>query len=91
MRKALIILILFIFLTPLGILFVWNYGPAYAEWDHIGNWYPQQFYTFAPLPDYDISGWNTPFLASLGYIISAFVGVLAIFSIMYIFALAKRK
>lgn len=82
-KKSLILLVVLIFLSPLGILLVWNYGPAYAEWDHIGSWYPQHFWTYSPLPDYDVSGWDTPLMASIGYIISAIVGVLLIVSLNY--------
>jgi cobalt/nickel transport protein len=83
MKRAILLLILFIIISPLGILLVWNYGPAYAEWDHIGSWYPHHFWNLAPLQDYDFPGWDSPLLASVGYIISALVGVAIIISITY--------
>ncbi|MGB9814989.1 MAG: PDGLE domain-containing protein [Thermoplasmata archaeon] len=83
MRKSLILLIILIILSPLGILLVWNYGSAYAEWDHIGSWYPQHFWNLAPLQDYNVNGWDSPLMASLGYIISAIVGVTLIIIVNY--------
>lgn len=83
MKKALILLIMLIALSPAGILLVWNYGSAYAEWDHIGSWYPQHVWNLSPLPDYDISGWDSPLMASIGYIISAIAGILLIIALNY--------
>ena len=80
-KKALIILIIFIFLTPLGLLAP---GEAWGEWD-IGSWNVSKTWKSiaesvshiwnAPLPDYNIPGWEKGVLPYLGYIISAIVGV----------------
>ncbi len=76
-RGMLVILILSI-LSPIGIILTWNCGDAWGEWEKVkvGNetWEPQS-YTSAPFPDYSIPGWNSMLLASISYIISAFIGV----------------
>ncbi|MEM0150251.1 MAG: PDGLE domain-containing protein [Thermoplasmata archaeon] len=84
MKKSFLLLIILILVSPLGILLVWDYGSAYAEWDHIGSWYPQHYWVYAPLQDYDINGWDSPLFASIGYIISAIVGVTLIILLNYI-------
>ena len=77
--------------TPLGILIVWNFGDAWGEWGQVGQWVPQQFWN-APLPDYDLSGWESMLMASLGYIISAIVGIVAIVVVTYLlYVVLKRR
>ena len=77
---------------PVGILIIWNNGDAWGEWGQVGNWVPQQFWN-APFADYDLSGWDSQLMASLGYIISAIVGIVAIIILTYVLyvAVAKRE
>jgi cobalt/nickel transport protein len=91
-KKLIIAMIALIIATPLGILIVWGYGDAWGEWGQVGNWVPQQFWN-APLGDYDFSGWDSQIMASLGYIISAIVGIVAIIILTYVMyvAVAKRE
>jgi cobalt/nickel transport protein len=76
--------------TPLGILVVWGQGDAWGEWSAVGDWVPQQFWN-APFADYDLSGWEGQFMASMGYIISAIVGIVAIIVLTYILYLVVSK
>ena len=89
-KKWLIAMIALIIATPLGILIVWNYGDAWGEWGEVGQWVPQQFWS-APLPDYNFTGWDSQTMASLGYIISAIVGIVAIVIVTYLLYLAVGK
>ncbi len=91
-KKLIIAMIALIVATLLGILIVWNYGDAWGEWGEVGNWVPQQFWN-APFADYDVSGWDGQLMASLGYIISAIVGIVAIIIVTYVLyiALAKKE
>lgn len=81
-RKWLAILLVLAVVSPIGILIVWNYGDAWGEWGEVGTWVPQQFWN-APLPDYDLSGWESQAAASLGYIISAIIGIAAVILLTY--------
>ncbi|WP_457612456.1 PDGLE domain-containing protein [Methanocaldococcus sp.] len=86
-KKFVYIIVAMIVLCPLGILLVWNYGDAWGEWDPhelaekvgvnkvAGMLHLADIWKYAPLPDYDIPGWDDPLHASIGYIISAIVGV----------------
>ena len=85
-KKFLYVIIALIILCPLGILLVWNYGDAWGEWDvndvaekvHANIQGMEELsgiWSYAILPDYDIPGWDDPVRASIGYIISAIVGV----------------
>ncbi|MDW5562496.1 MAG: hypothetical protein SA339_04645 [Methanomassiliicoccus sp.] len=91
-KKWLAILLVLAVVSPIGILVVWDYGDAWGEWGEVGEWAPQQFWN-APFPDYDLSGWEGQFMASLGYIISALVGVVAIIVVTYLLskALARKN
>lgn len=80
MKKTWIIIGIFMILTPLGILFTWDYGEAWGEWGEVElpngqKWVPQQYSGGAPLPDYNIPGWENKLMASIGYWISAMIGV----------------
>ncbi|ACX73175.1 MAG: hypothetical protein GXN95_06520 [Methanococci archaeon] len=87
-KKFLYVIIAMIILCPLGILLVWNYGDAWGEWDPqelaekvgeskvSGMLHLADIWNHALLPDYDVPGWDDPFHASIGYIISAIVGVI---------------
>jgi len=80
-RKWLYLLIALIILSPIGILLVWNYGDAWGEWGEVGDWIPKSFWN-APFPDY-LSGFESQLAASIGYIISAIIGVVAIILVTY--------
>ncbi|WP_461863891.1 PDGLE domain-containing protein [Thermococcus sp.] len=84
-----------IILSPIGILLVWNYGDAWGEWDPsdlagqvheklTGMEKLSSAWTHALLPDYNIPGWEDKFHASIGYIISAVVGVALVFGAYYV-------
>ncbi|ENN95593.1 hypothetical protein J422_07002 [Methanocaldococcus villosus KIN24-T80] len=85
-----------IILCPLGILLVWNYGDAWGEWDPsevakevgaskvAGLLKLSGVWQYAILPDYNIPGWDDPLHASIGYIISAIVGVALCLAFYYI-------
>ncbi len=70
---------------PLGILIVWGYGDAWGEWGEVGSWVPQQWWT-APLKDYNFEGWDSQLMASIGYVLSAVVGVIVI--VLFTYALS---
>ena len=76
--------------APLGILVVWGRGDAWGEWSSVGDWVPQQFWN-APFADYDLSGWDGQLMASLGYIISAIVGIMAIIILTYVLYIVVSK
>ncbi len=84
-KKTLIVIIILCIISPIGILLTWNYGDAWGEWGQvkIGNktWMPQHYSGGAPLQDYDVPGWDSQIMASLGYIISAFVGVFMVITV----------
>ena len=81
-KKSFAAMAILIMACPLGILIVWGYGDAWGEWGEVGNWVPKQFWS-APLNGYDFRGWDSQLTASIGYIISAVVGVVAIVSVTY--------
>jgi cobalt/nickel transport system permease protein len=72
-----------VILTPLGLL---ASGAAWGEWSSeqlqsILGYVPEGLkklegiWQYTLMSDYNFSGWNTPFMTGLGYILSAFVGV----------------
>lgn len=80
MKKAWIVIGIFVLIVPLGILATWNYGDAWGEWGevHLGEnetWTPAEYSGGAPLPDYNVPGWENEFMASLGYWLSAVIGI----------------
>lgn len=79
MKEAWIVVGFFVLIVPLGILVTWNYGDAWGEWSSIddGNtiWTPREHSGGAPLPDYNVPGWESKLMASLGYWISAIIGM----------------
>ncbi|HTY46663.1 MAG TPA: hypothetical protein VMB46_03245 [Methanomassiliicoccales archaeon] len=81
-KKTLAILLALAVISPLGILVVWNFSEAWGEWGSVGNWVPWKVWS-APLDGYDLSGWDSQLMASLGYIISALVGIAAIILVTY--------
>jgi cobalt/nickel transport protein len=89
-KKSIALMISLALATPLGILLVWNNGDAWGEWGAVGQWVPQQFWN-APFAGYDFSGWDGQLMASLGYIISAIVGIGAIIILTYILYVAVSK
>jgi cobalt/nickel transport protein len=84
LRKAIVVLAILILLTPLGLLAP---GTAWGEWD-ISEWNVSESWKSvaekmaniwsAPLPDYNLPGWEEGALPYLGYIISAIIGVVLI-------------
>jgi cobalt/nickel transport protein len=89
-KKWIAVMAALIIAAPLGILIVWDYGDAWGEWGEVGEWVPQQFWS-APFADYNLSGWDDQLMASMGYIISAAVGILAIIILTYIVYLVVSK
>lgn len=95
-KKFLYVIIAMILLCPLGILLVWDYGDAWGEWgpedvaekvgeDKVsGLLHLADIWAYAPLPDYNIPGWEDKVHASIGYIISAIVGVALCLGAYYI-------
>jgi cobalt/nickel transport protein len=82
-NKWTIALIVLIIASPIGILLVWNYGDAWGEWGEVGDWTPNSYWT-APLPDYNFDGWEDQMAASMGYILSAVIGVFVIIIVTYL-------
>ncbi|NIA12068.1 MAG: hypothetical protein GWP10_20680 [Nitrospiraceae bacterium] len=99
MKKAWIAIGFFVLIVPLGILITWNYGDAWGEWGsvHKGNttWTPHEYGWGAPLSDYNIPGWGGKVMASLGYWISAAIGVVmsaaAVLGISKVIKLCRRE
>ena len=79
MKKGWAALAVLVLIVPVGILVTWDYEDAWGEWGEVElgeneTWVPQQ-YGGAPLPDYNVEGWDDQFMASLGYWISAIIGI----------------
>ncbi|HEC57057.1 MAG TPA: hypothetical protein ENI32_04130 [Candidatus Syntrophoarchaeum butanivorans] len=80
LKKALIVIAIFVAIVPLGILGTWNCGDAWGEWGEVRDeqrgidWTPQSYFD-APFPDYNIEGWESMMMASVGYWISAIIGI----------------
>ncbi|HHH78414.1 MAG: hypothetical protein J7L93_01555 [Thermoplasmata archaeon] len=91
MKKAWIAIGFFVLVVPLGILVTWSYGDAWGEWGSVsdGNttWTPKEYSGGAPLPDYSIPGWENKLMASVGYWISAVIGI--IMSVVTVLGIAK--
>ncbi len=95
-------LLIFMILTPLGLLAA---GTAWGEWGTkeikgLVGYVPKGLARLsdiwhAPLPDYSFRGWEeAPFLkSSLAYIVSALVGVAIVVAIVYLLGrfLAKKE
>jgi cobalt/nickel transport protein len=84
-KKWTIALLAMIIASPIGILMVWNYDDAWGEWGEVEkyDWTPSSYWT-APMPDYNFDGWSSQLDSSVGYIISAIVGVLVIIGVTYL-------
>ncbi|WP_456394772.1 PDGLE domain-containing protein [Thermococcus sp.] len=93
-KTFLVIIGVMIILSPIGILLVWNYGDAWGEWDPgdlagqvheklTGMEKLSNAWTHALLPDYNVPGWEDKLHASIGYIISAVVGVALVLGAYY--------
>ena len=89
-KKPILILIIFMFLSPLGML---ASGAAWGEWDvtewHVPNNWVEKASSLAhiwmaPLPDYSIPNLNKGALPYLGYIVSAIIGVILLVAITYL-------
>jgi hypothetical protein len=86
-KRAWILLTLTALLTPLGML---ASGEAWGEWS-ISDWNVPRWWRDnaekiaslwrAPLPDYNIPGWDAGLMPYVGYIISALVGIALIYLI----------
>ena len=80
LKRALIVIAIFVAIVPLGILGTWNCGDAWGEWGEVQdsthgiNWTPESYFG-APLPDYNVEGWDNKLMASIGYWISAIIGI----------------
>lgn len=94
LRKTWIVIAVFVIIVPLGILCTWNYGDAWGEWgevvdeEHGINWTPQSNFD-APFPDYNIRGWDDPLMASVGYWISAVLGI--ILTVLVVLGIVKMQ
>jgi hypothetical protein len=98
-RKAIIVMIIFIILTPLGILAT---GEAWGEWD-ISEWPVSNSWKnvatkiasiwSAPLPDYNIPSWESGILPYIGYIVSGVIGVIILIFVTYFigYLIVRRK
>ncbi len=79
MKRAWMVIGFFVLIVPVGILATWDYGDAWGEWGEvqIGNqtWEPKEYSGGAPLPDYNVPGWEDQLMASIGYWISAIIGI----------------
>jgi len=93
-KTLLVIVGILIILSPIGILLVWNYEGAWGEWDvgtiehMVGHKLPGMeklsgVWDHAPLQDYNIPGWDDKLHASIGYIVSAVVGVALVVGLYY--------
>ncbi len=80
LKKTLIVIAFFVAIVPLGILGTWNSGDAWGEWGevqdavHSVSWTPQSYFG-APFPDYNVEGWDSMLMASVGYWLSAIIGI----------------
>jgi len=81
-RRWAVLMASLILASPIGILLVWDYGDAWGEWGAVGDWVPST-YLNAPLQDYNLPGWDGQLMASLGYVLSAVVGILAVVLLSY--------
>lgn len=80
-----------ILLTPLGLLTGWS---AWGEWTSAGlkdlvGYVPEGFQHLeglwhAALPRYGLPGWKGPLWSSLGYVLSALLGVLAVVALSFL-------
>ena len=98
-KKAIIIMIFFTVLTPLGIL---ASGEAWGEWD-ISDWSVSNNWKSiasklanlwsAPLSDYNLPNWDTGILPYIGYIFSAIIGTSILIVLAYVLGLlmVRRK
>ncbi|MHA1730663.1 MAG: hypothetical protein ACTSU5_01910 [Promethearchaeota archaeon] len=77
-KKSLVVVGVLVAIVPLGILITWNYGDAWGEWGEVDDgqiqWTPQSFFG-GLLPDYNVEGWESKTAASVGYWISAVLGI----------------
>lgn len=100
MKKSLIAIGILVAIAPLGILLTWD-KTAWGEWGEINDtstgihWTPQTFFK-GLFPDYNVDGWSSKTMASIGYYISAIIGVsltgLTIYVISkYMFERSQRK
>jgi cobalt/nickel transport protein len=89
-KKWLALLLILAVMSPIGILLVWNYGDAWGEWGEVGSWTPRQYWS-APLPDYNMGGWEGQLRSSIGYIISAIVGIAVIIGVTYLLSVTLAR
>ena len=89
-KKAILILFIFILVSPLGIL---ANGDAWGEWDISewnvsGAWIKKAsnlaYIWTAPFPDYTLPNLEGGFSSYLGYIVSAILGVLILLLLTYL-------
>ena len=98
-KRAIIVMAIFIILTPLGILAT---GEAWGEWD-ISDWpVPKSWKSIAtriariwnaPFQDYSLPSWNSGALQYIGYIISAVIGTVILIAVVYAigYFMARRR
>ncbi len=97
-KRAWILLILAALITPLGML---ASREAWGEWS-VSDWKVPEWWRNnaeriaglwkAPLPDYNLPGWDAGLMPYIGYIVSAIMGVALIYLITKVLskALAGR-
>ncbi|MDP2267889.1 MAG: cobalamin biosynthesis protein [Deltaproteobacteria bacterium] len=95
-RKLWIGLLIMTLLTPLGILLpeIFPAGDAWGEWGtdalaKLIGYVPQELMRLAglwkaPIPDYDLGGEHVFSLRAISYMISGFLGMLAVGLAMYL-------
>ena len=81
MKRAWTVIGVFVLIVPVGILVTWDYGDAWGEWGEVNmseneTWEPKEYSGGAPLPDYNVPGWEDKLMASVGYWISAIIGII---------------
>ncbi|MEJ2248691.1 MAG: hypothetical protein P8Y70_03255 [Candidatus Lokiarchaeota archaeon] len=100
LKKSLIVVGILVAIVPLGILITWD-KTAWGEWGSVNDpstgihWTPQSFFS-GLLHDYNVFGWSSQLMASIGYWISAIIGIaltgLTIYAInKYILKRSQRK
>lgn len=88
-RKMTWLIVLLAVLSPLGLS---AEGTAYGEWGaselkKIVGYAPrgmvrlETFWRWSPLPDYSVQGWQGELMGVIAYILSAAIGVAAIFAV----------
>ncbi|MHA1584486.1 MAG: PDGLE domain-containing protein [Promethearchaeota archaeon] len=96
LKKSLIVIGVLIVIVPIGILITWNNEDAWGEWGEVNDpnsnttWTPHSFFE-SLFPDYNVDGWSSKGMASIGYWISAIVGVILVMGIILVFGKISNR